>query len=474
MAPLIQSFDVFDTLVARRSVEPRRVLDRLEARAGLPGLAAARLAADQRLGSRRKPHDLYAIWQEVQRAFGLDDATTRRLLDLEVQLEHDEVIPIVENLTQVRDGDLLVSDTYMPADIVRSLLRYAGLERTVGLVVTNDGKYRGWIWPQLLGQCAIRQHLGDNPHSDGRTPTTAGLRAVIYTGAHRSRIEQFLVEHDWPALANLVREVRLANPFTPCQPQERHLWLLACQLNFPLLWFASLALEHYVREQDVREVFFISRDGFLWHELYQQLFPHRQSTYLYASRLCLLKPSASYLEYFRATWHPQSVIVDLFSTGTSWAHLFARLETKARCFFLGHVDNYAYLPGGPRPQDWLVMHTIFRNSELGTPLNKGVEMLNYGSHATVEDVRWLPGKGALPVLAQCLEYDPSLPEAAHRSFRTCVEKLRHYPELLRSGPEGVPALIQAFVRFICADPHLPGIYAGHQAADAAYLQRLLA
>jgi hypothetical protein len=185
----LNSFDVFDTLIARRSGEPAQVLRRLEACAGLPGLAAARLAADRLLGSRGRPYQLHDLWQEVRGALGLDAAATERLLALEVDLEHDEVIPIVENLALVRDGDLLVSDTYLPADVVRALLRRAGLDRQVALVVSNDGKFRGWVWPQLLGQVAIGQHFGDNPHADGATPTAAGIPAVIYTGAGRTRVE---------------------------------------------------------------------------------------------------------------------------------------------------------------------------------------------------------------------------------------------------------------------------------------------
>src|SRR5258706_13131009 len=147
MSRPINSFDVFDTLIARRSVEPRAVLRRLEDRAGVPGLTPARIAADQRLGGHGQPYDLGDIWQEVGRVMGLDSSTIDRLRELEVQIEHEEVIPVVENLALVRDGDLLVSDTYLPAEIVRSLLRHAGLERTVALVVSNDGKFRGWIWP---------------------------------------------------------------------------------------------------------------------------------------------------------------------------------------------------------------------------------------------------------------------------------------------------------------------------------------
>ena len=43
--------------------------------------------------------------------------------------------------------------------------------------------------------------------------------------------------------------------------------------------------------------------------------------------------------------------MDLFSTGASWSRLFARLGSRARCFFLGWVDDYAYLPEAPRPED---------------------------------------------------------------------------------------------------------------------------
>jgi hypothetical protein len=119
-------------------------------------------------------YGLRDIWQEVRRALGLDDAAAARLRELEVQIEHEEAIPVTENLAQVRDGDLLVSDTYLPAEVVLSLLRRAGLERAVALVVSNDGKFRGRVWPQLLAKVAIGQHFGDNPHSDGKTPSEAG------------------------------------------------------------------------------------------------------------------------------------------------------------------------------------------------------------------------------------------------------------------------------------------------------------
>src|SRR5581483_11698054 len=260
MSRPLYSYDVFDTLIARRCVEPTIVLEKLESRAQLPGLAAARLAADQRLGSLGQRYTLREIWQEVARTLNLDAESTTQLENLEIQIEQEEVIPIVENLALVRDGDLLISDTYLPAEVVLSLLRRAGLERLVSAVITNDGKYRGWIWQQLLEKVPITEHFGDNLHSDGKTPSEAGLKAIIYTGARRTSVEHMLVEQGWTALADLIREVRLANPFPDSQPQERYLWLLTCQSNFPLLYFASLWLDRLARENGFHEIFFVSRD----------------------------------------------------------------------------------------------------------------------------------------------------------------------------------------------------------------------
>src|SRR5262245_31827283 len=113
----INSFDVFDTLIARRGVEPVSVLHKLEARSGIVGLAAARGRADQRLGAQGKPYQLANIWDEVRRALGLTADAARRLMELEVQIEHEAVVPIRENLARVGDGDLLVSDTYLSSDI---------------------------------------------------------------------------------------------------------------------------------------------------------------------------------------------------------------------------------------------------------------------------------------------------------------------------------------------------------------------
>jgi len=267
--------------------------------------------------------------------------------------------------------------------------------------------------------------------------------------------------------------VRLACPFSGARPRERHLWGLTCQLNFPLLYFASLWLDQVARASNVRRIHFVSRDCLLWHGLFEHLFPESCANYFYASRRCLLAPTPSYLEYFQSVWHKDDLIVDLLSTGISWSRLFSRLNRKARCFFIGHMDNYAYLEDVTRWQDWLEIQTVFRNSELGPPLNKNLEMLNYAPHARVEDVRLIAGAFPVPALAESLEYASSLPEAARQCFTVCVQKLGSPWNGAPIPNDKLAAVIKTLIGLIGADRQLDRIYAGHRAKDEAYMESIL-
>ncbi|MFT3881795.1 MAG: hypothetical protein QM703_19315 [Gemmatales bacterium] len=472
MARAVQSFDVFDTLITRRSVHPLAVLHQLELQTGIAGLAQARLGADQQLWKRGAPFLLKDLWELVGQTLGWSLDLINRCIDLELQLEREQCIPITCNVALVSDGDLLVSDTYLPAEFVQSLLKSAGLEKVTSLICSNAGKSQGTVWPKILSQVAVRGHFGDNEHSDGKMPTQAGIKSTIYIGARRTPIEQQMCDLGWVSLANLAREVRLSNPFSVPHTKEQYLWNLTCQLNFPLLVLASLCLDHHLRDEKASSVLFVSRDCYLWHFLYQRLFAHTKSSYFYTSRRCLFHPSASYLQYFRSVWDPNSVIVDVSSTGTSWRKFFGSQQVQGKCFFLVHIDNYSYLTEGNHTPECLKIQAQLRSRELGVPFTKGLEMLNYGIHPVVEDVVLIDDKTAVPVLGEKFEYDPKLPQAAHRCFRACLDRLTYYPDLLSGNTANVNGLIHLLVKTISMERHWDELYVGHQEMDAAYMKRI--
>ena len=236
---------------------------------------------------------------------------------------------------------------------------------------------------------------------------------------------------------------------------------------------ASLLLNQHVREQGWQQILFVSRDCWLWHQLYQRLFPEQRSQYFFTSRKCLFRPTPSYLQYFRSVWDPRAVIVDVSSTGTSWTKFFSRIHSHAHCFFLVHIDNFLYLPESLHGNGQLKITSLVQSSELSVPFSKGLEMLNYAPHPVVEDVLYLREGMHLPVLAETLEYEAALPEAAHQSFRTCLERLSHYPHAFTGQQSNHGEVIRSLLLQISTDQRLGAVYAGHQAADTAYMQRVL-
>ena len=62
------------------------------------------------------------------------------------------------------------------------LLKKAGLAREIGVVVSAHGKRSGEIWPHLLANYEIEQHLGDNDVADVASPERFGIASRHTTG----------------------------------------------------------------------------------------------------------------------------------------------------------------------------------------------------------------------------------------------------------------------------------------------------
>ncbi|MES1265673.1 MAG: FkbM family methyltransferase, partial [Variovorax sp.] len=169
----IRSFDIFDTLIARKCIDPRQIFERVERVLQLDGFAGDRLAAEQKVA--QGPYDLDDIYDELAKIRGWGQAERDAARAAEIEAEFEAVIPIAENLAQVRDGDIAVSDMYLPEAVIRGLLKKAGLSKQISIMVSSHGKTSGRAWPLLLANHRIEQHLGDNVVADVQSPARFGI-----------------------------------------------------------------------------------------------------------------------------------------------------------------------------------------------------------------------------------------------------------------------------------------------------------
>lgn len=391
--PLVDSFDVFDTLIARRCIDPLLVFAAVEVATGVVGFAATRRAVEVAISSPSTT--LADIHAGVADRLGLDAQTAAAVTQAEIHAELDQVIPIAENLARVKDGDLLLSDMYLPTSVIRALLEKAGLDRRVSLMVSADGKHSGRVWPQVLASFAIGRHLGDNPTADVAVPRRFKIASELSRLSEPTQVERWCIDNGLRGLGELIRAARL-RIVTPDPLARRLLWVQT-QYNFPILLLASVALHRHAAATGATRLLFSSRDCYLWRSLYSALFPDgARPEYFYTSRRIRVEPSPAYRDYSRSLLSPDSVLIDICGTGWSSARLMQTLDLPDRAlYFLHRLAPIAlYEERHPTPDICRVDAILGpERAGLNHPL---LEMCNYAPHGSVVGMQVAAGV-AVPV-----------------------------------------------------------------------------
>jgi hypothetical protein len=299
----MKSWDCFDTLIARRFIQPSTVFEEVGRRLGIENFSKIRRQAEK---NSNKTYE--GIYKNL--------STIDPNIEFQVELEH--CFGIVENMNRVQDGDIIVSDMYLTENQIRQLLISCGLKKDIKIYVTPDGKHRGTIWSSLP---KIDLHVGDNFRSDVESPREHGITAEHYTEHQFNDVESFVSELDYD-LACWMRYVRLQCPYSGI---DKLFWLDQSNLNLPVLALASLELPN-------KPIAFTYRDSVYWHPLYEAI-TGKSAKRLDASRVCYYNPSLEFERYI-LNQTKNYVIADLQGTGKS-----------VKSFFKENLSEVIYICG---------------------------------------------------------------------------------------------------------------------------------
>jgi hypothetical protein len=343
----VRSWDVFDTLIARRCVYPGAIFDQMNALLG-DSFKASRVLAEKTAREEKCEISLDDIYCKLQMLNGWDSQQRENAKNLEIRTEFENVIPINENLSRVCDGDILVSDMYLSCEIIMKLLRSAGLDKEVTLFVSSNGKADGSMWKRLKSQFYIIKHTGDNPISDFLRPIFHRIPASLTDASDETEWELLLRRNGAPFISAFVRESRLR---VYDKNKNLHRAQKAqVEANFPFLLLASAALVNWCEENKISRALMSSRDCILWVKVAQKIVNYKASTleveYFYISRVTALEPSDHYLNYASKRLKSNTVVVDLSMTGVSLAVLAERLGLKEVLSYViswqGHIAKSLY------------------------------------------------------------------------------------------------------------------------------------
>jgi FMN phosphatase YigB (HAD superfamily) len=298
LAARVVSFDVFDTLVVRHVNHPVDVFLHLERHPAFSHRSFPRPVAELRRTAEDSARRLLfeqhgtveVVLPEIYRVFcslaGLPPETADQLTAAEEAVElrlcyrNPRLVALFDRAVALRKKVIAVSDTYHRRDFLVRLLQSVGVQLPASSVFASSArrinKQSGQLFAHLLKQLALQPeemlHVGDHRVSDGETPRRLGIRALRH--GHRVWIEQ---EQPTPAsevghLRSCVRS--LASFEARCGPRlDNFWWLLGHNLLGPLLCGFCRWLQRGFQTDRIDRVYFLLRDGEIFHRVYRTLFP---------------------------------------------------------------------------------------------------------------------------------------------------------------------------------------------------------
>jgi hypothetical protein len=389
----MNTFDVFDTLIARKCVHPPIIFALVEKASGVAGFANARLEAERTLIGTE--YGLDEIYAQLLPILGLTSQQAMQLKQLEFDTELANVIPIQVNLGKVSDGDLLITDMYLSSEHVIQLLRKAGLTKNVVIYQSTAGKGKGDVWRKLKRQGVELTHLGDHPHSDGRMPVEQGFGAIVTQSSLPTPIVRNLAESNFPAVAMVSRILRLA--IEESDPISMGLARVQAAYNVPLLMLASLYLSRLVKAKEINSILFSARDCKAWFHIFSAMLAHGwidrtgvDCHYFYTSRISRTKASKNYVKYVQSIAKGKTLMVDICGTGLTLKKLVSACQVTANCFFLLRIVSPQIVKNARqainREKTPIKIDALLTSDETNTvPSWVAWEMMNYASHGMVLD-----------------------------------------------------------------------------------------
>ena len=185
------SFDIFETLITRNSIEPHQVFQIVEERAREKGISCD--FYNKRIETERNTaalipnmHQLYGRFAEIA---GTDEETTEQLKRLELQTEqellqrNDEVIELLEYAKHIGKKVILVSDMYMTKEILTEILRNLHITEYDDLFVSCE--YHTTKMQQLFScykekvNALSYLHIGDHEVYDGLRAAENGMDVCV-------------------------------------------------------------------------------------------------------------------------------------------------------------------------------------------------------------------------------------------------------------------------------------------------------
>ena len=341
------SFDLFDTLIMRKTLEPIDIFDLVEYRLREKGMVIKDFKKKRRTAElESEGKNIYHIYKILSQMLQLDEEETQVILNEELQCEKEYVLSrrdmaeVLEYAALQGKTVSIISDMYLTSEILADILHSVGIDRYHKIYVSCEyekGKGNG-LFEEYLKDVEGKKclHIGDNRQSDIIAARKYGIDAYEIKNAYDmlkfSNFRKILVHTnskcDRLFIGNIIAEL-FNSPFALCMSagivHMKKLQIAARTFVVPAVVHYMQELYDLLKRQTYQGVLFGARDGYLFKRLYDsEIFEVVQnkpeSIYFYTSRKLAVKASVrssedieEFLTYLGLKTNARSILIQMFN-----------------------------------------------------------------------------------------------------------------------------------------------------------------
>lgn len=290
------SFDIFDTLLFRKTNTPETVFDLVGKHFGIHGFRKLRMdeqdEASRRTYARHQyPHaDMDEIYEVLSEHTEIP-VDWNEVKEFEIQLEQDALMANEEMLEIFRyvkaQGKRVVatSDMYLQARILKRFLEangFVGFDHVYCSADEHTAKFNKKLFETVAQSEGIPYeeilHIGDKERDDGEYPAEYGMQTFVY---HRDAQLDKLKSAGGSDIDNGLYKILYR--------KEKGFWYnLGVEVGGPIY----MGLYRYLAKKaaDGKKIYFLARDGYNLYHIFKEL-GYQNIEYVYTSRRALMMAS---------------------------------------------------------------------------------------------------------------------------------------------------------------------------------------
>lgn len=312
------SFDVFDTLLARCVESPedvqraicRQIAEHLGGLWNEAKLFALRRQAENELRQASLAlgldheclfSNLCVVWVEKILKKN-DQRLVDKIREIEFEVENSvlyikpDVVELLQWLKSKSVKVLAISDMYLDKTFIQMLLKEKGLLDYFDEVYVSSesklGKYTGRLYQYIQQDQELKPekwiHIGDNPVSDRRMAFNLGIQGVwLYEKEELKRRKQQALSAKLAKKGGVWKGrfffEALAQRSTQIPQKKSFFYQYGLQVLGASFSVFTHALVGRLKEKPVDKIFFLARDGYIFHQLFK-VSSSLKSEYIYMSR----------------------------------------------------------------------------------------------------------------------------------------------------------------------------------------------